>query len=855
MKGYKYISVILFLVLCFPLVAHASVIKGKVTDAKGEPLPFATVYIQGTTNGTTTNADAQYQLMLAAGTYKVLCQYMGYKQTVFNVTIKDNETVTHDFSLQEQKLEMKTVVIKANSEDPAYAIIRKAIKRRKFHLEQVRSFQSAIYLKGVMRSRSLPDNLFGLKINDQDRGEIGKGIGADSNGRGVLYLCEEEADYYSKGDKERTIIRSVRESGNPGGFGLSRMPQIITFYENNVSPIDEVSPRGFVSPISDNAIHYYKYKYEGEFREGGKTINKIKVTPRREFEPLLTGTIYIVEDDWAIYSLDLLATTKSNLELLDTLRFQQAHLELKKDTWVIKSQVLYPTLKILGFDISGYFATVYEKQKVNETVPDSLFKSKIESSYDKTANKKDTSYWTENRPIPLEQDEVKDYKIKDSTLAVKVDRAKLDSLRRRGNRFHFSGLIMGGVHYATKEYMHRFSTNSLLNFDLVNFNSVEGVNVSPKLYWRYRVDTGRILAGNIAARYGFNNTHFNLFGRFGYTHNDRGWRGRYWNAGVAGGKYVYQYNPNSAVTPIYNTVLNLLSGYNYLKLYERMSGMLAFNKNYGNGLQWSASASFERRLPLANTTNFSWSKSSESRLTNNVPSALKWMKWEDHKAALVNLYVSYRPGYTYVQYPDYKMPQGSELPLFSLQYQKGIPGVFNSKSDFDKWRFSIEDDMPLKLMGSLSYKIAAGGFLNKNYVSIPDMMHLADNQLVLAAPYMKSFQLAPYYKYSNVQKLYGEVHLEYYLKGLLTNKIPLLRQAKWYLVAGTNTFYAGQKTYYTEAFAGIDNLGYRWYRFLRVDVVQSWDNTGRQMTGIRIGINPNALGGGLQISSGNGEEM
>jgi hypothetical protein len=176
-----------------------------------------------------------------------------------------------------------------------------------------------------------------------------------------------------------------------------------------------------------------------------------------------------------------------------------------------------------------------------------------------------------------------------------------------------------------------------------------------------------------------------------------------------------------------------------------------------------------------------------------------------------------------------------------------VPGILDSKTDFDKWRFSITDDVSLKLMGNLSYNIAAGGFLNSNYVSLPDLMHITDNQIVLASPYLKSFQLAPYYKYSNSESIYGELHLEYYMKGLLTNKLPLLRQAKWYLVLGTNSLYMGQNKYYTEAFAGIDNLGYKWFRFLRLDFVQSWDSNNNSMTGIRIGLNVNGLGGGVSF--------
>ena len=407
----KKLSLVLIIVL-LPFLAKAGTVVGKVTDNTGEPLPFAIVFVKGTTNGTSANANGEYQLHLPDGSYQLTVQYMGYKQVSQLVTVKGNGTTMKNFKLLEQALELKEAVIK--DEDPAYYIIRKAIERRKFHLQQVRSFQTSIYLKGVLRNRSLKSDGTLKVIAGSSEKEIKDELGMDSNGKAVIYLCEEEADYYSQGDKERTIIRSVKESGNPNGLGFSQMPQVITFYENNIRIFSNLNPRGFVSPISENALNYYRYTYQGEFKEGTYTINKIKVAPKRLYEPLYEGYIYIVSDDWAIHSLNLHVTKKNSLDLLDTLKIEQSFLPLEKDVWVVKNQVIYPTLSIFGFNITGHAVTIYNNQKVNQPIPDTVFDNKITSSYEKTANKKDSSYWTENRPIPLEDDEIKDYVIKDS---------------------------------------------------------------------------------------------------------------------------------------------------------------------------------------------------------------------------------------------------------------------------------------------------------------------------------------------------------------------------------------------------------------------------------------------------------
>lgn len=841
-------AILLTLFSCLtPFISYCGVLKGVITDTKGEPLPYATVYIKGTTIGTAANAKAEYILQLSPGQYTVYCQYMGFEKATYTVTIKGAETITHDFSLAEQTLQMKDVVVKANAEDPAYAIIRKAIKRRKFHKEQIEQLQTSIYMKGVIRNREMPSNIFGFDISGDDMESSGGG-GADSSSLGILYLSEQEADYYTDGKKERTVIRSVRESGNPNGFGLSRMPPIVSFYDNNVNPLWEISERGFISPISENALLYYKYRFQGQFMQDDYTIYKIDVIPRRLYEPLFSGTIYIVDKDWAIHSLNLWLTKKSNLTGIDSLQIEQTYLPLKKDTWVIKSQVQYPTLKFLGMDFTGNFVAVYDAHKINEPLPDSLFKDKVISSYDKNAKKKDTSYWTDARVLPLEEDERVDYNKRDSIHAKLSSPEYRDSMRRLRNKFKAGDLILSGYSYTTKENKHRFATNSLMN-GMMEYNTVEGVVVSPKFWWDHQIDTGKTLNTVLGTRYGFSNTHFNTYGRITYTTNDRSWRSRKWWLGVEGGKYIFQYNPRNTITSLYNTVTTLLYGRNYMKLYERWTAAAFVGRNFGNGFAFKLKGGFQRRLPVANTSFYTFSGDGEKLFTPNVPDQLSGMLWEVHNAVLAKASVSYQPGVTYVQYPDFLSPQYSKWPVFTLEYDKGIPGLLNSKVDFDNWRFAVSDYMNMKLLGSIEYNIGVGGFLNKNYVSLPDMMHIADNRLIIASPYLRSFQLAPYYQYSNTADLYAEAHIEYNMNGLLTNKLPLLRRARWNVVAGTNTLFINTNNYYTEAFIGIDNLGYKIFRFLRVDVVQSWDNFNNRMTGVRIGLDMGMLGllGGLTV--------
>jgi hypothetical protein len=353
------------------------------------------------------------------------------------------------------------------------------------------------------------------------------------------------------------------------------------------------------------------------------------------------------------------------------------------------------------------------------------------------------------------------------------------------------------------------------------------------------IDTGKYIYGNVAARYGFSNTHFNAIARLYYVSQDRAFPSRSWLLGIEGGKYVFQYNPENPVLQWYNTFASLIANENDLKIYERWDASAYLGRSYGTGLTWYVKTSYQQRLPLQNTTNYSFQKNDGVFKSNIPPNLLTTATaWEKNDAALIYASISYKPGYTYTQFPDYKLANGSRWPRFTILYEKGIPGIVNSVSDFDKWRFSVQDNVSLKLLGELKYNFAIGGFLNTAYVSVPDLMHLyGDRNIGLASPYLQSFQFAQYYEFSNKDAFYWEGHIEYHLNGLLSNKIPLLRQARWYLLVGGNAFYGNNNDYYTEAFVGIDNIGYKLVRPLRIDFVQSWDSHMGRNSGIRFGLN------------------
>lgn len=821
--------------LAFPFILFAQKIKGRVTDSTGNKLPYASIIIKGTSKGTTTNSEGYYSLNVSPGKYTLVCQYVNYKKEEKTVEVqKQDEELS--FILSVQQLTLSEVVVK-KGEDPAYEIIRQAIKKRNFYNEQVDSFAVDVYIKGMIRSRGMPKKFMGEKIEHEKEGR-------DSLGRGILFLSESLTKVaFARPNKLKYEVISSRVSGSNSGFGMS-FPFFINFYQNNVAVFENMNPRGFVSPISDGALGYYRFKYEGSFFEDNKMINTIRVIPRRKNEPLFSGTIQIIEDDWRIYGLELLTTKDYTLELADSLRISQLHGSITPDIWKTSNQVVYVTSKFMGFDFAGNFVNVYSDYNINPGFSKKYF-DRIIMKYDTAFNKRDTVYWNQVRPVTLEQDEKRDFVYKDSVAKVFRDsfrtRANIDSLRKNQKPIKLQQLLITGgtYNFYGKNLTVNYSIKPLV--PLLQYNTVEGLALMADQSLRfYGKKAKQLVTLDVITRYGLSNQHFNAYSNITFRKRlDNILQNRYLR--FSGGKRVSQFNPQSPVEPFGNSFSALFYKRSFMKIYENWFGSAEFNNRFDNGLSLNIHTTFEDRIPLENTTDYSFYKKHRT-FTPNHPYELAHIPFTNHQAFVAGFSISYQPGQRYIQFPRNKVAVGSKFPTFSIEYNKGIPGIFSSDVDFDKWKFSVFDDMNLKLRGELRYKISIGGFLNNNKVEIPDYQHFNGNQVITIYKYVDAFQLAPYYKYSNKESFYTVLHAEHHFNGLITNKIPLLNKLKWNLVAGVNTFYVNRKNYYVEAFAGLENI----FKLFRVDFINAYQPGVNYNFAIKIGAG-GLLGGRVRF--------
>lgn len=824
-------TLLVFLFLISYYASEAQRVYGTVSDEEGKPLSFASILIKNTPLGVTTNSEGHYEIHLKPGSYSIECRFIGFAVIEKRIVLqgKDEEV---NFVMHQQRLQLDEIVIQKSGEDPAYEIIRNAIKQRPYYEGQVSAFSADVYVKGLIRLLHLPNKVLGKKVEEKDRKEMVM----DSSGQAILYLSESLTHVsVQKPEDMKLEVLASRVSGS-NGFGFD-FPVFIDFYQNNVDVSKgTLSKRGFVSPIADNALNFYKYHLVGSFLENGKQVNTIQVIPKRRYEPLFSGVINITEGDWRIFSCKLLLTSTSQLQILDTLEISQINMPEYRDVWRVRNQSIYFHVKQLGIAANGYFVNVYSNYDLNPKFPKGFF-DRVIIKYDSTSNKKSTQFWDSTRPVSLEPDEVRDYKVKDSLKVIRDSAVyNRDSLRKEQGKTGVLDILWTGIEKNIYTQTRPLQIRSDALLKTIQYNTVEGVAFNPSVvlsgYSKWLQTTTSVI---IDARYGFNNHHLNPWIGFAFSNKkNKGGRNTFRNYEyfLAGGKRVSQFFKESNWDGLTNSIATLLYGQNNMKLYENYFFKTGLKRNWESGSQFEIKGRFEDRLPLENTTDFVLNKKWKERLTANYPIEIMDTQFTRHQAVVLRASFSFQPGQRYIQYPHVRYSLGSNYPTFSIVYEKGIPGIFGSDEDFDKWELGIKDDMKLNLAGTIRYNLKVGGFLNAEKVFIQDFKHFHSSMSHVAEEYNSSFQYASDYQYSNSSPFFAEFHFEHHAQGLLTNKIPLLKKWNWFLVEGVNALHINPSIDHLEIFAGLENI----FKMFRFDVLMNLQSGYKPVFTYRIGF-------------------
>ena len=104
-----------FLLLLLPFgfaMAHKAKVDGTVTDENNQAVAYATVAVEGTANGTTTDMNGKFELTIDnPGTYTIQVSYVGYTTSKQQVVIAGAETQTIAVQLKQTTNNLNELVV------------------------------------------------------------------------------------------------------------------------------------------------------------------------------------------------------------------------------------------------------------------------------------------------------------------------------------------------------------------------------------------------------------------------------------------------------------------------------------------------------------------------------------------------------------------------------------------------------------------------------------------------------------------------------------------------------------------------------------------------------------------------
>ena len=111
-------------------------------DSSGEPIPYANVFLAGTSRGSTTNEDGYFVLSkIAPGSYKLNVTMMGYRAVLRELTLSDAQNSRVDIRLIEDILQTEGVTVEAS-----YSELKKSVQSSQIKLD-IKDYSRALMEK------------------------------------------------------------------------------------------------------------------------------------------------------------------------------------------------------------------------------------------------------------------------------------------------------------------------------------------------------------------------------------------------------------------------------------------------------------------------------------------------------------------------------------------------------------------------------------------------------------------------------------------------------------------------------------------------------------------------------------
>ena len=470
--------VLILLILCTCAAASQTMytITGKVSNSQtGEAIDRVNIRVAGTTRGTITNSDGSYILSLPAENYVLIYSCIGWKRDTLHVSLTKNIVC-------DRKLEPAEIIlpgITAIAEDPAYAIVREAIRKKHELTRLLNSYTS----KAFTRLKFYRDT-------------------------SIAGITESYTDgYWHQGDSLREVVTQKHMTNNlPEAQMMASVGEIVNFTDDTI----RIFGFKFIGPVAENALDYYDYKLVRTLRKDRADIYEIKIVPRSRIVPLFQGNISIADSSFAVMGIEVRPNEAFHFPFVNNIEinYNQTYSLYDEKFWMptniamaFGGKISLPGISFPNIKLDQ--TSVIYDYKLNTVIADTILKMPV-LVVDSLASKYDSTFWDAHRILPFTSVEEKAY-------------ATLDSTQTLAKQFKPSGAAATALSFSPLQYIDiRYNRVEGLfiggSYKYVSGGTISGIVISSSgEFTNYSVKSGWSL--NAAAGYGISDKIFKW--RFG----------------------------------------------------------------------------------------------------------------------------------------------------------------------------------------------------------------------------------------------------------------------------------------------------------------------------------------------------
>lgn len=596
------------------------------------------------------------------------------------------------------------------------AIVDSVVERAPYYGSIVRDYRSDLYVKGRMYVRK--KNLLVRFVPTMFRPRKGA----------KEYLVESYSDLHFTApniydQKVKAVCGTVDRYRGVEGDVLSHL------HINIYAPF--LLESKLISPLSPAGRKYYSYKIDSVLTEGEQLAYRIAFAPRNKSYQLVEGHMIISDGVWSVRGMQFSGRS-------EYLRFNNSITmgDVGSDSEFLPQQYnLSMTFHYMGNIIDGSYMAKLNYRSIElykggyDDDDEGFFTWKKRTNYDLTASynlQNDTSrYYTDSltlsklRLTPLTEEErniYADYYQCKDTVPIQQKTPAREFWGQMGDML----ISDYTVHLAS---IGSVKCSPLINPFLISYNGRDGFSYRQDFKYNRIFEGDKLL--RISPRIGYNFKHREFYWRVISDYD-------YWprkraslHLRVGNGNRIYTSEVLDEIKEMPDTIFDFSKI--HLDYFKDFYVDFRHRVEITNGLTLDVGFSSHKRTAgkISDFTPVEPNPGGDANVDEDIVEKFR----NEYRSFAPRFVLSWTPGQYYYMSGKRKVNLHSKFPTFSIDWERGVKGVFRSTGVYERVEFDMQHRVSLGIMRTLYYRAGMGAFTDQDQMFFVDFVNFSRNNL------------------------------------------------------------------------------------------------------------------------------